>query len=115
MKTGQQLDILLNYNSLYKLNPQTARMFSTTRKVVQLAIKKHSNGNLADKSHEAFTIHNRTNSLLEEKVIALKNSTKFGYRRVAKNLREKQDLKIKDSTVRNILKRGKSIYLVILD
>lgn len=125
MKTGQQLDILLNYHSLYKLNPQTARsvmlevftqtgnisktarMFSTTRKVVQLAVKKHSDGNLADKSHVAFTIHNKTNSLVEEKVIALKNSTKFGYRRVAKNLREKQGLEIKDSTVRNILKRAR--------
>ena len=71
MKTGQQLDILLNYQNLYKLNPETARsvilevwsqtgnisktarMFSTTRKVVQLAIKKQLAGNLADKSHQA--------------------------------------------------------------
>src|SRR3989344_728846 len=125
MKTGQQLEVHLNYQSLYRLNPETARsamlevwsqtdnisktalMFSTTRKVVQLAIKKHEDGNLADKSHQAITIHNRTDSLMEEKVIALKNSTKFGYRRVAKNLREKQRLEIKDSTVRNILKRAR--------
>ena len=125
MKTGQQLDVILNYQSLYKLNPETARsamlevfsqtgnisktarMFSTTRKVVQLAIKKNADGNLADKSHEAITVHNRTEVKVEEKVIALKNSTKFGYRRVAKNLREKQGLEIKDSTVRNILKRAR--------
>lgn len=125
MKTGQQLDILLNYYSLYKLNPETARavmlevftqtgnisktarMFSTTRKVVQLAIKKQENGNLADRSHTAKTVHNKTDYLVEEKVIAFKNSTKFGYRRVAKNLREEQGLEIKDSTVRNILNRAR--------
>ena len=78
MKTGQQPEVHLNYQSLYKLNPQTARsamlevwsqtgnisktalMFSTTRKVVQLAIKKHEDGNLADRSHGAITVHNRT-------------------------------------------------------
>jgi len=125
MKTGQQTEVLLNYQSLYKLNPETARsvmlevwsqtgnisktaqMFSTTRKVVQLAIKKQVAGNLADKSHTAVTVHNRTEFELEKKVIALKNSTKFGYRRVARNLREKQRLEIKDSTVRNILKRAR--------
>src|SRR3989344_2016251 len=125
MKTGQQLEVLLNYHSLYKLNPEaarsamlevwsqtgniskTARMFSTTRRVVQLAIEKQLVGNLADKSHQAITVHNRTEGLVEEKVIALKNSTKFGYRRVAKDLREKQGLQIKDSTVRNILKRAR--------
>src|SRR5579872_2430192 len=125
MKTGVQPDVLLNYQSLYKLNPetarsamlevfaqtsnisQTARMFSTTRRVVQLAIKKKAEGNLTDKPHTAITIHNRSQASLEEKAIAVKNSTKFGYRRVAKNLREKPGLTIKDSTVRNILKRAR--------
>ncbi|MBU1000694.1 integrase core domain-containing protein [Patescibacteria group bacterium] len=36
-----------------------------------------------------------------------KNSTKFGYRRVARELRKKQGLQIKDSTVRNILSRAR--------
>lgn len=108
MKTGQQLDVILNYSSLYRLNLQTARavmlevfkqtgnisktarMFSTTRKVVQLAIKKKESGDLTDKSHVAVTVHNRTSKVMEEKVIAIKNSTHFGYRRVAKELREKQ-------------------------
>lgn len=125
MKTGQQLDVILNYYSLYKLNPETARsvmlevftqtgnisktarMFSTTRKVVQLAIKKKADGNLADGSHVAKTVHNRTDYLVEEKVITFKNSTKFGYRRVAGELRKKQGLQIKDSTVRNILNRAR--------
>lgn len=130
MKTGQQPDILLNYYSLYKLRPETARavmlevftqtgnisktarMFSTTRKVVQLAIKKQENGNLADRSHVAKTIHNRTDCLVEEKVITFKNSTKFGYRRVAKELRKKQGLQIKDSAVRNVLKRARKKDLI---
>jgi len=115
----------LNYSNLYKLNPETARaavlevlkqtgnisktarMFSTTRKVVQLAVRKEEDGNLADKSHAAKLVHNRTAESVEQKVIAIKNSTKFGYRRVAKELRDKYGLEVKDSAVRNILKRAR--------
>ncbi len=93
MKTGQQQEVILNYCSLYKLNPKTARvvvlevfkqtsnisrtarMFSTTRKVVQLAIKNEVVGNLDDGSHVNLKVHNRTSEVLEEKVIAVKNST----------------------------------------
>jgi putative transposase len=125
MKTGQQLDIILSYSSLYKLDPQTARsallevfrqtnniaqtarMFTTTRRVVQLAIRKDAEGDLADKSHVAKTVHNRTDTKVEEKAIAIKNSTHFGYRRVAKELRDKQGILVKDEAVRNILKRAR--------
>lgn len=125
MEAGVQQDVILNYRSLYELDPvaartailevfkqtsnisKTAGMFSTTRKVVQLAIKKEADGSLTDRSHTAVTVHNRTNSLAEEKIIALKNSTKFGYRRVAKELREKQGIEIKDSACRNVLKRAR--------
>ena len=114
MRTGQQLDIILSYSSLYKLNPQTARvallevyrqtsnisssarMFQTTRKVVQLAIKKQSDGDLTDRSHAAKTVHNRTSEVITKKAVTIKNSTKFGYRRVAKELRDKQGIQIKD-------------------
>lgn len=130
MKDGKQQDVILNYNSLYRLNPETARaallevfkqmdnvsktarMFSTTRKVVQLAIKKEKTGDLTDKSHAIKTVQNKTSKAIEEKVITVKNSTKFGYRRVAKELREKQGLKIKDSAVRNVLKRAKKAGLI---
>ncbi|MBI2599701.1 hypothetical protein HYW43_02145 [Candidatus Daviesbacteria bacterium] len=115
---------------MYKLNPQTARaailevfkqtgnisqtarMFTTTRKVVQLAIKKDIEGNLADKSHTAKTIHNKTVDSIEGKAIAIKNSTHFGYRRVGKELRDKHGLDIKDFTVRNILKRARGKDLI---
>ncbi len=125
MKAGQQLDVTLSYCSLYKLNPETARaallevfkqtgnistcarMFSTTRKVVQLAIRKEKEGDLTNKSHAAARVHNRTTTLIEEKAIGIKNSTHFGYRRVAKELREKHQLEIKDSACRNILKRAR--------
>ena len=125
MKSGQQLDVILNYSSLYKLNPETARAaileilkqtsnisktaryFQTTRKVVQLAIKKERSGNLGDLSHARVTLAHKTAVPVEEKIIALKNSTKFGYRRVAKELREKQGLQVKDSAVRNVLKRAR--------
>lgn len=130
MKAGQQLDVILSYSSLYKLNPQTARaaileafkqtnnisktarMFTTTRKVVQLAIKKNTEGNLADKSHTAKTVHNKTADSIEQKAVAIKNSTHFGYRRVGKELRDKHGLDIKDSTVRNILKRARGKDLI---
>lgn len=82
MKTGQQLEVLLNYHSLYKLNPETARsamlevfnqtgnisktarMFLTTRKVVQLAIKKYGDGNLADKSQLMYPYFDSTQKIL---------------------------------------------------
>jgi len=130
MKAGQQLDVILNYCSLYKLNPKTARvallevfkqtdnisatarMFSTTRKVVQLAIKKEIDGDLTDKSHTAVVVHNKTADTVARKAIAIKNSTKFGYRRVAKELREKQGISVKDSAVRNILKRARENGLI---
>lgn len=126
MNLGIQQDVILNYSSLYKLNPETARvallevfrqtdnisktarMFSTTRRVVQLAIRKQHDGDLGDRSHVARRVHNKTDSVVEEKAIAIKNSTKFGYRRVAKELRDKQGVHIKDSACRNILKRARS-------
>ncbi|RJQ24854.1 hypothetical protein C4577_06950 [Candidatus Parcubacteria bacterium] len=126
MKIGQQQDVVLNYSSLYKLNPETARaavlevfkqtnnisqaaqMFTTTRKVVQLAIAKEAAGDLTDRSHAVKTVHNRTVETIEEKAIAIKNATKFGYRRVAKELREKQGLVLKDEACRNILKRARA-------
>ena len=125
MKVGQQQDIILSYSSLYKLNPETARaallevyrqtgnisscarMFSTTRKVIQLAIKKQQSGDLEDRSHVAKKVHNKTSEVIAEKAVAIKNSTHFGYRRVAKELREKHGLQIKDSAVRNILSRAR--------
>jgi hypothetical protein len=73
MKTGKQQDVVLNYRTLYKSNPKTARtalmeivrqtnnisltarMFGTSRKVVQLAIKKDRQGNLADYSHKKYS------------------------------------------------------------
>ncbi|RJP46933.1 MAG: hypothetical protein C4584_00975 [Armatimonadetes bacterium] len=130
MKTGQQLDVILSYSSLYRLNPetaraamlevfkqtnnisQTARMFTTTRKVVQLAIKKDKDGDLADKSHTAKTVHNKAAEIIEQKAIAIKNSTHFGYRRVAKELRDTHGLNVKDFTVRNILKRAREKDLI---
>ena len=130
MKVGQQQDVTLSYCSLYKLNPETARaallgvlkqtgnisacarMFSTTRKVVQLAIKKQLDGDLTDKSHATVVVHNKTTDVVEEKAIALKNSTKFGYRRIAKELREKQGISVKDSAVRNILSRARNNGLI---
>jgi hypothetical protein len=125
MKAGLPQEVILSYSSLYKLNPETARaavlevlkqtgnvsktarMFSTTRKVVQLTVRKQLDGDLTDKSHAARIVHNKTAGIMEEKAIAVKNSTKFGYRRVAKELREKQGVEIKDSAVRNILKRAR--------
>ena len=90
MKTGQQLEVVLNYSSLYKLNPETARaamlevfqqtanisktarLFKTSRKVVQLAIKKDGSGNLNDLSHARKTVVHKTTGLVEEKIIIKK-------------------------------------------
>lgn len=125
MKTGAQQDVILNYRSLYKLDSQTARaavlevfkqtnnisqtarMFQTTRRVVQLAIRKEETGNLTDLSHARKTVAHKTADVVEEKIIAMKNATKFGYRRVAKELRDKQGIDVKDSAVRNVLRRAR--------
>jgi len=126
MKIGKQQDVVLSYRVLYKLNPetaraavmevfrqtnnisQTARMFSTTRRVVQLAIKKSREGDLNDCSHAVKNVANKTSEAIEEKVVAVKNSTHFGYRRVAKELRDKQGIDIKNETARNILRRARA-------
>lgn len=125
MRTGKPQDVLLNYRSLYKLDPitaraailevfrktnnifQTARMFTTTRKVVQLAIAKGKDGNLQDLSHARHTVLHKTPDTIEQKILSVKRSTKYGYRRVAKELREKHKVDIKDSAVRNVLKRAR--------
>ncbi len=122
---GQQQEVILNYRSLYRISPETARravlevlrqtknisrtarMFYTTRKVVQLAVRKEKEGDLSDLSHTKKVIPNKTPDTIEEKVIALKNSTGFGYRRVAGELRKKQGIKIKDSATRNVLFRAR--------
>lgn len=125
MKTGKQQDVVLSYRTLYKLNPETARvavmevfkqtenisetarLFLTTRRVIQLAIKKDREGNLSDCSHSVRKVHNKTSATIEEKVVSVKNSTHFGYRRVAKELRDKQGIDIKNETARNILRRAR--------
>jgi len=125
MMLGKQQDVILSYQTLYKADPvtariailevfkqtdnisKTARMFGTTRKVVQLAIKKEKVGNLADLSHCRKTFSHKTPDVVEEKILALKRSTKFGYRRIAKELREKQGIPIKDSAARNVLQRAR--------
>lgn len=130
MKVGLPQEVILSYSSLYRLNPETARVavlevfkqtgnisktariFATTRKVVQLTLKKQKDGDLTDKSHATKVIHNKTTALIEEKVIAIKNSTHFGYRKVAKEVREKQGFQIKDSAVRNVLKRARGKNLI---
>lgn len=86
---------------------KTAESFSVTRKTIYKAIKKEASGDLKDFSTQAHRIHNRTDSSIEEKVIAIKKKTRYGPLRIKDELLEVYGIKLSHHTIRNILRRNK--------
>ncbi len=122
MLTGIHLD----YAELRGINPQaarravlqvfkaidgnvteTARVLHTTRRTIYKALKKGVDGNLDDSSTAPKTIHNRTPQQIEDKVIEIKEKTRYGPIRVADELLEQQGITLSTHTIRNILRRHK--------
>lgn len=85
----------------------TALLLSTTRKTIYKAIDKKKQGNLSDTSTKPLTIHNKTSSSIEEQVVTLKKKTRYGPKRLVKELYEVYTVRLSLHTIRNILRRNK--------
>lgn len=118
--------IRLNYNDLWKVNPetareavlqvldscngnisQTARILSTSRPTIYKAVEKNKSGNLSDKSRAPNQVHNKTKPGIEKKIIEIKQKTRYGPKRIHLELIKRYDIDISSDTIRNILRRNR--------
>lgn len=123
--------IRLDYRELREISPQaarrailqvlkatggnvaeTARLLHTTRRTIYKALGKEKGGNLGDCSTAPKTIHNRTASVLEDKVIEIKKKTRYGPIRIADELLEQHGIVLSTHTIRNVLRRHKKSLLL---
>jgi transposase-like protein len=113
---------MIDYKNLRRINPEaarqavldyldstggvsaTARIFGINRSVVYDIQRRARDGNLADRSHAPHRQPNRTPKRTENRVIAARNRTGFGYRRLRRYLAAR-GLDMPLSTIRKILKR----------
>ncbi len=118
--------IHLNYNSLREVNPKaarkvllqvlnsskgnislTSRILNTSRKTIYKAKQKEKEGVLDDKSRIPKTIHNKTEEDIEKKIIEIKQKTRYGPKRIARELELSYKIKISKHTVRNVVRRNR--------
>lgn len=123
MKTMTRID----YRQLRRVNPEAARLavfeylktnggnvtdaarvFGVNRPVVYDIIKKEKEGDLSDRSRAPHHQPNKTASLIEDKVIELKNKTHLGPKRLARHLVKYENVNVAPGTIRHILRRNKS-------
>lgn len=86
---------------------KTAELLHTTRRTIYKALKKDNDGNLDDYSTAPKTIHNRTDSMIEDRVIEIKKKTRYGPIRIADELLEQHGITLSTHTIRNIIRRHK--------
>ena len=117
---------LIDYKALRQINPAAARQavldyltsqdgniaaaaraFGVTRPVVYDIRAKAKSGNLEDRSRRPVRQPNRTAAGLEERVIALKNTTHLGPKRLALYLARYEEVQLSWATIRNILRRNR--------
>jgi transposase len=117
----------IDYKQLRKINPEAARkavleylssnghniaatatMFGVTRKVVYDIITKESQGDLTDRSKVPHASPNKTAATIEDKVIAAKNTTHLGPKRLANYLAKYEATLVPYGTIRHILRRNKA-------
>src|SRR5688572_5384156 len=116
----------INYKTLRRINPeaarravleylesyehniaQTARTFGITRRVVYNILTKEQEGNLKDRSKAPIHQPRKTKESVEDQVIAVKNKTRLGPKRLSIYLDKHQNLKLSWATIRNILRRNR--------
>jgi transposase len=128
MQPGPHID----YKTLRRINPeaarravleylescehnvaQTARTFGITRRVVYNILTKEQEGSLKDRSKAPIHQPRKTSVAIEDQVIAAKNKTRLGPKRLSIYLNKHQSLKLSWATIRNILRRNRHrlIYL----
>lgn len=122
MKIGTRID----YKILRKVNPEAARMavleylstndgnvsdaariFGINRTVVYDIIRKQKEGELNDRSKSPKHSPNKTAPHIEDKVIALKNKTHLGPKRLSIYLEKYSGIEVPYGTIRHILRRNR--------
>ena len=86
---------------------QTAQLFSITRAVVYDIIRKDKEGDLRDRSKVPNHQPKKTPTVIEAKVIELKNRTRLGPERLSRYLAQHDGMSVLPGTVRHILRRNK--------
>ncbi len=86
---------------------QTARMFGVTRAVVYDILKKERQGDLKDRSRAPRRQPRKTPAVIEDKVVVLKNKTRFGAERLSRYLQEHERISLPGGTIRHVLRRNK--------
>jgi transposase-like protein len=84
---------------------QTARAFGLTRVTVYAICRKEREGDLADRPKTPLRQPRRTPMAVEEQVIAAKNRTGLGPKRLARYLDQYENLTISWSMIRHVLRR----------
>ena len=122
MKHGLRID----YKSLRKINPETARLavleylktnkhniaqasrvFGINRSVVYDILNKEKEGSLKDRSKAPKYQPNKTSNKIENKVIEIKNKTHLGPKRLSRYLNKYENILVPSGTIRHILRRNK--------
>ena len=115
----------ISYKLLRKINPVAARLavleylktngnislcarvFGINRCVVYSILAKQKSGNLSDLSKRPHSQPQKTALSIEDKVIEVKNKTRYGPKRLSLYLQDFENLAVPAGTIRHILKRNK--------
>jgi transposase len=122
-----QSGLLVDYKALRKINPEAARVavleyvsstggnisraaraFGIQRAVVYEILKKHHEGDLNDRSKYPKTSPRKTSPEVEGRVVAAKNQTRLGAKRLSLHLQKYSGLTVPYGTIRHILNRNKA-------
>ena len=86
---------------------KTARIFNISRATVYKVIQKDCENTLDDRSRAPHTVHNKTDSKLETRVLELRKQTGYGPIRLKEELEDLDQISLSEHTIRNILRRNK--------
>ncbi len=129
MRTGHRIPPLrgkIDYKQLRKINPQatrravidylktnghnishTALTFGINRTVVYDIIRKEAEGSLDDRSRAPKHQPRKTPQVVEDRVVEVKNKTRFGPERLSRYLRQHEGISLPAGTIRHLLRRNK--------
>ena len=116
----------IEYQALRAVNPEAARLavleylktnggnksdaartFGITRAVVYDILRKQAAGDLRDRSRAPRRQPNKTPDHIEARVIAAKNKTRLGSKRLSIYLEKYEQLRVAPGTIRHIMRRNK--------